>query len=112
MITAVFKNLKKEGINMSADNAIFIMPWGDEWFVWHGSLSADYYEPASFEHGFLTKKEASKFAHGLHDEIGYVEGGIIHVNKGAQERALMSEIFYLTERLERLRLTGKQYPNL
>jgi len=112
MIIAVFKNLKKEEVNISADNAIFIMPWGDEWFVWHGSLSADYYEPASFEHGFLTKKEASEFAHGLHDEIGYVEGGIICVGREEQERALLSHISSLTERLENLRLTGKQYPNL
>jgi hypothetical protein len=97
---------------MSADNAIFIQEWADEWFVWRGSLSADYYEPASFEHGFLTKKEASEFAHGLHDEIGYVEGGIIHVNKDAQESALIAHISSLTKRLERLRLTGKQYPNL
>jgi hypothetical protein len=97
---------------LSADNAIFLQEWGGEWFVWHGSLSADYYEPASFENGFQTEKEASDFAHDLHDEISCIEGGIIHVDKEAQERALLLHIFFLTERLENLRLTGKQHPNL
>jgi hypothetical protein len=94
---------------MSADNGIFIQQWGDEWFVWHGSLSADYYEPASFEHGFWTEKEACDFARQLYDKIGHVEGGIIHVDQDAQERALISEIYYLTERLKRLKTTGQQH---
>jgi len=95
---------------MSSDNGIFVMKWFDEWFVWHGSLSADYYEPASYENGFQFELEASEFAHNLHDEIGYVEGGIIHVTTEAQEDALTQHIKYLTNRLESLRKNGSQFP--
>jgi hypothetical protein len=94
---------------MSADNNICIMEWGNEWFVWHGSMSANYYEPASFEHGFATKEEARDFARQLYDEIGYVEGGIAYIGVDEQERALKEEIESLSLRLENLRKTGKQY---
>ena len=96
---------------MSSDNGIFIMKWFDEWFVWHGSLSADYYEPASYNNGFQFEFEASEFAHKLHDEIGHVEGGIIHVTVEAQEEALNEHIRSLTTRLEHLKKTGSQYNN-
>lgn len=94
---------------MSSDNGIFIMKWFDEWFVWHGSLSADYYEPAKYEYGFEFELEASEFAHKLQDEIGYVEGGIIHITAKDQEIALERTIIHLTKRLERLKNTGNQY---
>jgi hypothetical protein len=97
---------------MSADNNICIMEWGDEWFVWHGSMSADYIEPESYSNGFLTEKEASEFAHQLYDEIGYVEGGIIHIGKEQQEDALISIISSLIGRLHRLRTTGSQLNTL
>jgi hypothetical protein len=93
---------------MSSDNAIFIQQWEGEWFVWHGSLSADYYEPASFDHGFPTEREALDFADDWLQEIGYVEGGIIQIGKEEIENALISHISYLTERLKHLRLNSKE----
>lgn len=96
---------------MSSDNGIFIMKWFDEWFVWHGSLSADYYEPASYNNSFQFEFEASEFAHKLHDEIGLVEGGIIHVTVEAQKYALNNHIVSLTARLNRLEKNGAQYLN-
>jgi len=86
------------------------MKWVDEWFVWHGSLSSDYFEPASYENGFLSETEASEFARKLYDEIGYVEGGIINIDQQAQEESLVREIKFLTERLNNLRVTGNQFP--
>lgn len=94
---------------MSSDNNICIMKWGDEWFVWHGSMSATYFEPESYTNGFTNEKEAVEFAHQLYDKIGYVEGGIVHIEIEEQERGLKSMIEHLSARLENLRKTGKQY---
>lgn len=94
---------------MSADNAIFVMEWFCEWYVWHGSLSADYYEPASFEDFFGTEEEAVKFAHEYVDKLGYVEGGVIFIRKEDEEKALINTIDSLTERLKHLQKHGTQY---
>lgn len=98
--------------NMSSDNAIFYIEWCGEWFVWHGSLSADYYEPASYEHSFQTQQEAIDFARKLAEEIGYVEGGIIQVTTRSQKEALIQHIQSLTGRLLSLEKSGAQYPHL
>jgi hypothetical protein len=82
---------------MSSDNAIFYIEYGDEWFVWHGSLSADYYEPETFENGFPSKEEAISFANALHDKIGYTEGGIIYVDKESKITAIKSQINHLKQ---------------
>jgi hypothetical protein len=96
---------------MSADNRICILQISDnEWAVWHGSGSCEYYQPdpcgVSYYH---TEKEARASAFAWEKELGYVEYGVQMITPGEQKQALEDEIKYLREKLELLKKTGKQY---
>ena len=98
---------------MSADNRLCYMQWNtNQWFVWHGSCSEDYYEPPSWAQDiFATEEEALAFIKEEEGRIGYLEGGVTLVGDLEQDEALRGTIEDLTRRLENLTTKGHQYPN-
>lgn len=95
---------------MSADNRVCYLkhPHFDEWCVWHGSGSMDYYEPPALYDSYPTEEEARAAAHAMADEISYLEYGVGPICIEEQEQGLVWAIEDLTARLKRLRETGSQ----
>lgn len=103
---------------MSADNRLCFMEWGGcRWHVWHGTCSADYYEPP-FEspslRSFNTEREAREYLDAeeerMYKNCDILEGGVTFIGPHEQETALEFTIASLTKRLENLKIEGNQFP--
>lgn len=87
------------------------MEWQEEWHVWNGSCSSDYFEPPYGDSVkvFPTKQEALDHAHKVAENTYILEGGITIIGMEEQMTALHQTIKYLQERFDNLGKTGKQY---
>ena len=61
---------------MSADNRIIIFNDGDDWCVWEGSCSTNYYEAPEHAERFETYNEADHYAQEKAQGMLILEGGV------------------------------------
>ena len=61
---------------MSADNRILIFNDGDDWCVWEGSCSTNYYEAPEHAERFETYNEADHYAQEKAQGMLILEGGV------------------------------------
>ncbi len=76
---------------MSADNRIIKDNYNGKWYVWHGSLSQDYYKPTSDAICFDAALDATNFAIKESDSCAVLEGGIQSLTDNERIRALQYE---------------------
>ena len=99
---------------MSSDNRILIMYWprwhhSDPWAAWHASASGEYHEPGNNAQHFATEKEALDWAHKYEENGGYLEYGVQLLSVEEQMEALAYHLKDLSERLDTLIGTGRQF---
>jgi hypothetical protein len=71
---------------MSADNAIIVMEYHGEWFIWHElSVHRNRFKPPKNAVAYKIKTQAIAYANGLRDGIGLVEYGIIVVESSISD---------------------------
>ena len=95
---------------MSADNRICIMKdYNEQYAVWEGSLSVNYYEPPFTAERFNTEKKAIEYAILLTKDCCVLEGGIERISNTEQLKGLTEEIEHLSGRIKLLITSNKQW---
>ena len=95
---------------MSADNRICLMDTPLGWAGWHGSCSANHYEPAFDSEWFYSKQEALDWVNKEAESMVILEGGITIIGIEEQKQALKDLITDASLRLENLEKWNSQYP--